>query len=224
MAEEQAVYDSYDGAILKDHWAFRGDVFDVPFTHNLGASTAIKTAQIELELVDSPYTTILSRTLADHSGQWDFTTSNEGTVTINPGDTATLDPGSYRYDIQLTDLSDRVFTVKAGTFTLRRDAVDNSETSPYPAWDTLEDINSTITDLLTCANASKLTTAIAGGEGTIYVESNAIFSATDDIRVVLDNGNYEDDTVSSTSGTTGLVLSGTIAGVASVGNVVMILP
>ena len=222
MAEEQLKYGTYDGMVSQDYWFSRGDTVDLPFTHNLGASTSIKTAQLEIELQASPYTTILSLTLADFPLQWDFTTSNEGIVTVAAGDTATLTPDSYNYDIQLTDLSDRVFTVKGGVLTLRRDVVDNSATSPYPAWDTRADIDATITELLACANASKLVTAIAGGEGTIYVTSNAIFSATDDIRVVLDSGAYEDDTISSVSGSTGLVLSGTIAGAASVGKVVRI--
>ena len=76
--------------------------------------------------------------------------------------------------------------------------------------------------MATCGNLSFLTVAIAGGEGTITVENGAVFTAADDIRVVLDDGTYEDDTIDSILNNE-LTLTGTIAGVAAVGNVVRIL-
>ena len=136
----------------------------------------------------------------------------------------TIAAGDYRYAVQLTDLSDRVYTPLKGLMTLAVDVVDNSGTSPYPSWDTLDDIWEDLVDLATCGNVSLLTTAIAGGEGTIYVANGAIFTALDSIRVVLTSGAYEDDSIAAggVSGNT-LTLAGTIAGVAAIGKPVRIL-
>jgi hypothetical protein len=223
MAEEQLGYSGERLTKTKNYWFPRGDTRDLIFEHDLGPSQAIKTAQLEVETNDSTATTILSLTLADHSSQWDFTTDDEGTVTINAVDTATLNTGVHRYAIQLTDLNDRVYTPVKGTLHLAVDVVDNTGTSPYPSWTTLDDLEEDIEQMATCADISWLTTAIAGGEGTIYVQNGAIFTAGDDIRVVLDSGAYEDDTIAA-GGVSGnaLTLSATIAGVAAVGNVVRI--
>ena len=223
--EQQLPYDGERLTVLYDFWMMRGDTRQITFDHDLGPSTAVKTAQIEMELVDSPYTTVMSATLADNSTQWDFTTSGKGIFTFIASNTSTLDPASYRYDIQLTDTSDRVYTCLAGVGTLRRDAVDNSTTSPYPAWDTLADIYADLVDLATCGDVSLLTVAATGGAtATLTVANGAIFTAADNVRVVLDDGTYEDDTIAG-GGVTGnvLTLTGTIAGEAAIGNVVRIL-
>ena len=223
MAEEQLGFDGERFAVKQDYWMFRGDTKELVFQHDLGAAAAVKAAQIELELEGDPYTTILSLTKADHSTQWDFTTDDEGTITFAALDSASLTPGSYRYDVQLTDQSDRVYTALYGTFQLNRDAVDNSGTSPYPNWTTLDDLEADIAGMATCANVSWLTVAATGGAmATLDVENGAIFKAADDIRLELTDGTYEDDIVASMD-VNEITLTATIAGEAAIGAVVRIL-
>ena len=224
MAEEQLTYDGERKTKIENYWFPRGDTRELSFEHDLGPVGAIKTAALELETNNTAATTVVALTLADHSSQWNFTTDGEGVVTFTADDTATIAAGDYRYAVQLTDLSDRVYTPLKGLMTLAVDVVDNSGTSPYPSWDTLDDIWEDLVDLATCGNVSLLTTAIAGGEGTIYVANGAIFTALDNIRVVLDSGLYEDDSIAAggVSGNT-LTLAGTIAGVAAIGKPVRIL-
>jgi len=225
MAEEQLPYSGQRLTRIQDYWLMRGDTRQLTFSHDLGVAASVKTAQIEVELQATPYTTIISLTLADNVAQWDFSTSGIGIVTIAAGDTATLDPGSYSYDIQLTDNSDLVYTPVAGVMTLRRDVVDNSATSPYPAWDTLSDLQTDISDIASCANVSFLTVAATGGAtATLTVANGAIFTAADDVRVILTDGTYEDDAIAG-GGVSGNVLTlvGTIAGEAAIGKPVRIL-
>ena len=210
-------------ALRKDFWMMRGDTRDTTFAHDLGSAATVKTAEIEMETNDSDATIVLSLTKADHNSQWDFTTDDEGTIIISADDTATLDIGSYRYAIQLTDQSDRVYTAQWGLFTLENDVVDNSGTSPYPSWTTLTDLQTDISDMATCGNLSWLTVASTGGAmTTLDVENGAIFTALDDIRLVLTNGSYEDDVVASMSSNE-ITLTATIAGEAAIGAVVRIL-
>ena len=229
MAQEKQIpYDDQQITAIKDWWMPRGDTRELPFEHTLGAAAAVKTAQIELKAKagDGNYTAgtvVVSLTKADHSTQWDFTTSNEGIVTFAEGNTATIYANGYDYAVQLTDQSDRVFTVMRGTITLQADVVDNDSTSPYPSWDTLSDLQTDISQMAACGNLSWLTVAATGGaQATLDVENGAIFTATDNIRLVLDSGSYEDDTIASIIDNE-LTLSGTIAGEAAIGNVVRIL-
>lgn len=221
MGEEQLKYSGERLTKIQDYWMPRGDTRQLTFAHDLGAAAAVKTARLQVK--NSAGTVLVSLTLADHASQWDFTTDDEGTITFQADDTASVDEGSHTYGVELTDQSDRVYTPIKGTLTLADDVVDNTGSSPYPDWDTLDDLETDISQMATCGNLSWLTTAIAGGEGTIYVENGAIFTAADDIRVVLDDGTYEDDTIAAggVSGNT-LTLSATIAGAAAVGNVVRI--
>lgn len=210
-------------ALNIDRWMMRGDTKDITFAHDLGSSTSVKTAQLEIETNDDAATIQLSLTLADHPAQWDFSTDDAGTIDILADDTATLDFGSYRYAIQLTDMSDRVYTTQWGLITFDNDVVNNNGTSPYPSWTTLDDFNTTLNELLTCANASKLTVAATGGAmTTLDVADGDIFTALDDIRLSLTNGNYEDDIVASMSSNE-ITLTSTIAGEAAIGAVVRII-
>ena len=210
-------------ALNKDFWMMRGDTRHIVFAHDLGPSTAVKTAQLEIETNDSTATIMLSLTLANHSAQWDFTTDDEGIILLTADNTATIDFGSYRYAVQLTDQSDRVYTAQWGLLTLKSDVVDNDGTSPYPDWDTLDDLRTDISDMATCGNLSWLTAAATGGAmATLDVENGAIYTAADDIRLVLTNGNYEDDIVASMSDNE-ITLTATIAGEAAIGAVVRIL-
>jgi len=223
MADEQLGYDGGRKAVKQDWWMLRGDTKDIVFAHELGAAAAVKTAQLEIELVASPYTTILSLTLADHSAKWDFTTDNEGIVTPAATDTVTLTPGQYRYDIQLTDQTDLVYTPVYGTFTISRDAVDGSGTSPYPAWTTLDDLEEQISDMASCALVTWLTAVVTGGaQSVIEVQNGAIATGTPGIRLILTNGSYEDDTIASIDGNEWTV-AGTFAGEAAIGKPVRIL-
>lgn len=219
----QLGYDNERYALQKDMWMMRGDTRHLPFAHDLGASTSVKTAQLEVETNDDAATIVISLTLAVHPSQWNFTTDDQGVILISAVDTASITLGSYRYAIQLTDLSDRVYTPQFGILTLENDVVNNSGTSPYPSWDTLEDLEDDIEQMATCGNLSWLTVAATGGsQATLDVQNGAIFTATDNIRLVLDNGSYEDDVVDSVSDNE-ITLTGTIAGEASIGNVVRIL-
>jgi len=219
----QLGYDNERYAINKDVWMMRGDTRHLIFPHDLGAAANIKTAQIEVETNDDTATIVISLTKAAHPTQWDFTTDDQGTILINALDTASITLGAYRYGIQLTDNSDRVYTAQWGIFTLQNDVVNNSGTSPYPSWDTLQDLEDDIEQMATCGDVSWLTVAATGGsQATLDVQNGAIFTATDNIRLVLDNGSYEDDVVDSVSDNE-ITLTGTIAGEASIGNVVRIL-
>ena len=223
MADKQLGYDGGRRAVKKDFWMLRGDTKDLVFAHELGTAAAVKTAQLEIELIDSPYTTLLSLTLADHSTQWDFTTDDEGTVTIAADDTATLTPGEYRYDVQLTTQTDLVYTPIYGTFKLVREAVDNSGTSPYPSWTTLDDLEEDISDMAACALVTWLTAVVTGGaQSVINVENGGIATGTPGVRLILDNGSYEDDTIASINGNEWTV-AGTFAGEAAIGKPVRIL-
>ena len=223
MASEQLAYNGGRKAIQQDYWMMRGDTKHIVFAHELGAAAAVKTAQLEMETNDTTATIVVSLTLADDPTQWDFTTSNEGTITIAAIDTASIAFGSYRYAIQLTDQTDLVYTCKYGLITLANDVVNNSGTSPYPSWTTLDDLELQIEQMATCGNLSWLTVAATGGAmATLDVQNGAIFTAADDIRLVLDDGTYEDDVVDSVLANE-ITLTGTIAGEAAIGAVVRIL-
>ena len=177
MAENtQLAYSGERYALRKDFWMMRGDTRHITFPHDLGPSGAVKTAQLEVETNDSAATIVLSLTKADDSTQWDFTTDDEGTILIVATDTATIDFDSYRYAVQLTDQSDRVYTAQWGLLTLENDVVNNDGTSPYPDWDTLDDLRTDISDMATCGNLSWLTVAATGGAmATLDVENGAIY-------------------------------------------------
>lgn len=224
MADDgQLGYGGERFAIKHDFWMMRGDTRDLIFAHDLGAAALVKTAQLEVETNDDAATIVISLTKADHASQWDFTTDDEGTILLSATDTATIALGSYRYAIQLTDLSDRVYTAQYGVLTLENDVVNNDGTSPYPSWPTLDDLEADIEGMATCANVSWLTVAATGGATTtLTVQNGEIFTALDDIRLEIDGGTYEDDAVASKVGNV-LTLSATIAGEAAIGNVVRIL-
>lgn len=220
MANEQLAYNGERLAVRKDYWMPRGDTKQIVFDHDLGAAAAVKTARLQVK--NSSDTVLVSLTKADHASQWDFSTSGQGIVTLAASDTATITEGTYDFGIELTDQNDYVYTPVLGTINLSDDVVDNTGSSPYPSWDTLDDLELDIEQMATCGNITWLTTALAGGEGTLDVQNGAIGSATNNIRVVLDDGTYEDDTIDSVTDNE-WTLSGTISGAASVGNVVRIL-
>jgi hypothetical protein len=226
MAEtKQLGYNEARYAIEQSVWMMRGDTRQIVFSHDLGSSATVKTAQLEAETNDDNATIVISLTKADHPSQWDFSTDNKGIILLEADDTATLALGAYRYAVQLTDQSDRVYTAQYGLISLENDVVNNDGTSPYPSWDTLEDLQNDIEQIATCGDLSWLTVAATGGAtATLTVQNGDVFTAGDDIRVVLDDGTYEDDAIAG-GGVSGnvLTLTGTIAGEAAIGNVVRIL-
>jgi len=220
---DQLPYNGQRYAVNKNYWMMRGDTRQITFQHDLGAAAAVKTAQFEMETNDSTATIVVSLTLADDASQWDLTTSNVGIITLSALDTASLEFDTYRYAVQFTDQNDLVYTVLYGLITLENDVVNNSGTSPYPSWTTLTDLQTDISQMATCGNLSWLTVAATGGaQATLDVQNGAIFTAADNIRLVLDDGTYEDDVIDSISSNE-LTLTGTIAGEAAIGAVVRIL-
>ncbi|WP_455218508.1 hypothetical protein [Kaarinaea lacus] len=206
----------------------RGDDRELIFNHVLGPSSAIKEARFHV--VDSDDTVVIALSLDSDAAQWDFSTSNVGTITINSADTVGVSIGNYQYAIELIDQSDLVYTPQRGSFELSDDIVDNAGSAPYLSWSTRDDLNSDITALetdisqmATCGDFSYLTVAIVGGEGSITVANGDLFAnaGAANIRVILDSGSYEDDTISSVSGNV-ITLSGTVAGAAASGNPVRI--
>jgi hypothetical protein len=205
----------------------RADDRDLVFKHVLGPSAAVKEARFHVADTNDVVTIALA--LDTHPTQWDFTTDDEGTISIASADTVGVTLGEYNYAIELIDQNDLVYTVQRGGFTLSDDIVANTGTAPYLSWSTRDDLDDDvealeddIVQMASCGDFSFLTVAIAGGEGTITVANGAIFTGTPNIRVMLDNGTYEDDSVASKVGNV-LTLSGTIAGVAAIGQPVRIL-
>ena len=209
----------------------RADDRHVPFDHVLGPVSAIKEAR--LHIVDTSGTTdvvVVSLNKADHSSQWDFTTDDAGIILITSANTIGLDLEAYSYAIELVAQDDTVYTPQRGSFVLSDDVVTNSGTAPYLSWSTRDDLDSDIDDLetdisdmATCGNLSWLTVAATGGAmATLDVENGAIFTALDDIRLVLTSGAYEDDVVASMNSNE-ITLTATIAGEAAIGAVVRIL-
>jgi len=211
----------------------RGEDRELVFKHVLGPSSAIKEARFHVVGEATDDTVYIALALDANPTQWDFSTDDEGIISIASGDTAGedngVDIGQYDYAIELIDQNDLVYTPQRGKFTITDDVVDNGGSAPYLSWTTRETLdaaitanNATLTAMATCGNFAFLTVAIAGGEGTITIDGDTSYFDGQDIRVMLDSGAYEDDTVASVSGYT-CTLTGTIAGAAAIGNVVRIL-
>lgn len=206
----------------------RSDDRELVFKHVLGPSSAVKEARFHV--TDGDGTVMIALALDTQPAQWDFTTDDEGTITIASADTTGVALAPYNYAIELIDQSDLVYTVQRGEFDLTDDIVANTGTAPYLSWatreeldDDVDDLENELSDIASCGDFSWLTVAIAGGEGTITVKNGQIFedAGTPDIRVALDSGGYEDDTVVSVAGNV-VTLTATIAGAAAIGKMVRI--
>jgi len=229
---EQLLYNDIRKTEDKDKSLPRGDDRHFPFDHVLGPSSAIKEAYFEI--VESPdtnsETVLVALSLDEHADQWDFTTDNRGIILITYDDTKGLTVGSYSFAVELIDQTDQHYTPVRGSFEITADIINDSETAPYLSWTTRADLTTDIAALevemiqmQTCGNFSELTVAATGGsQATLDVANGAIFTAADNIRLVLDDGTYEDDVVDSVSSNE-LTLTGTIAGEAAIGNKVRIL-
>lgn len=204
-----------------------GDDRYLPFTHTLGDWTNV--AEARLAVKDAFGNVVIASSLEENAADWDTDTANEGSVLISSTASAIPSGQNYRYEVELIDNDGIVTTVQRGTFTVSwGDIVDNDGSAPYLSWSTRDDLDlvlsqlrSEITQLETCGNFSELTVAVAGGEGSLTVKNGAIFDGQD-IRVSLDNGSFEDDSVASVSGNV-LTLTGTISGVAAIGNKVRVI-
>lgn len=103
----------------------RGDSATIPFTHTFGASGNI--AEARLMVRNRPDGDLVyALTLSGEAGQWDFSVSNAGEITVLPGDTDGLLAGDWFYDIELEHDDGTVTTFQKGRYYLRPDIVNDA--------------------------------------------------------------------------------------------------
>ena len=147
-----------------------------------------------------------------HSAQFDYSTDYKIDITLNAVDTVGLPLAAYKYGIEITDNSNRIYTPFTGIFSLIADVVyDDSASAAYLSRTTLDEYEDAMDSALACVN----------GTSAVVVTAPGIFLVTDDIVVALDDGTREkhaiDTIVSYTLNLDGTTLGDDVAQ----GNVVM---
>ncbi len=108
-----------------DCYHIRGDSASMVFAHSLGAGSNV--AEARLVVRNRPGgAVIFSLSQTDHGGQWDFSTSDVGVITILPADTEDSAAGDWFYDIELTHTDDTVTTFQKGRYFLLADIASGS--------------------------------------------------------------------------------------------------
>lgn len=89
-----------------------------------GAAVVLTGASMSWALATSPgATALVTKTSADGDITVGGAGSNVATVALEPADTATVAPGVYTHELQITDGSGNVYTVYQGSLYLRGDVV-----------------------------------------------------------------------------------------------------
>lgn len=204
----------------------RGDTRKHTFTHVLGAAAAVKEARFMIRTDDTNETVLVSLSKDSNPTQFDFSTSNECTITLAASDTTGVALGSHKYALELVDQSDLVYTPWTGEFTLTDDVVNDDETAPHLSWNTratldaqIDALETKVSGMITSVNASYLASSASASATQITVNNGAVFSALDTIRVILDSGTYDDNTASTVSSSV-ITLGTPLAGAASANNIV----
>lgn len=105
----------------------RGDSATIDFVHTFGVSGNVAEARFMVrEKPDGDLLILLTKS-AD-SGQWDFTTSNAGEITLDPVDTEGVDAGDWFYEIELEHTDGTITTFQKGRFYLRADVATDAVT------------------------------------------------------------------------------------------------
>ena len=157
-----------------------------------------------------------------HSAQFDYSTDYKIDITLNAVDTVGLPLAAYKYGIEITDNSNRIYTPFTGIFSLIADVVyDDSASAAYLSRTTLDEYEDAMDSALACVNGTRTTAAASSGASAVVVTAPGIFLVTDDIVVALDDGTREkhaiDTIVSYTLNLDGTTLGDDVAQ----GNVVM---
>lgn len=207
----------------------RGDTREYTFAHELGLEAAVKEARFMVRTKDDLETAVVSLAWDTHPTQFDFSVSGQCTITFAAADTVGIDLDEYKYALELVDQNDLVYTPWRGSFTITDDVVNDGETAAHLSWSTREDLDAEIDiyeaqvlDMASAGDFSWLTAAASGGTDTLVVANGAIFTAADNIRIMLDDGTYDDDAVDSVVTNT-ITLTGTLTSAAAAYKMVRIL-
>ena len=207
----------------------RGESREYTFSHVLGAESAVKEARFMVRTDDTAETVIISYAWDTHPTQFDFSVDDECTVYFLAADTVGETLDTYKFALELVDQNDLVYTPWRGKFTISDDIVNDDETAAHLSYTVRSALTAEITiyesqviDMASAADFSWLTAAASLGTDTLVVANGAIYAATDSIRIMLDDGTYDDDTIASVTDET-ITLDGTLTSDAAAYNMVRLL-
>lgn len=161
--------------------------------------TARKTSSTE----DGLGTVVIQIASDTHSAQWTTTTNYEADLSFLDTDTQLLRAADSEtnliYDLELYLNDTTYYMVERGAGVIEYDVSHDDSTTPYPNWDTLEDYGELLDQYVAGFDRTFLSADASGSDTDIDVDDASIFSASDDIRVILDDGTYTEVTIDTIS-------------------------
>lgn len=135
--------------------------------------------------------------------------------------------GNLSFQVEITLINSEVFSPLTGTIVLNTDTVNDDETASYLSRTTRADLQADIDAFEIANDITRLTSAASSGASSITVDNVAIFSASDNIKVVLgdpfDSGTSTAEShqiAGAWGGTNPVTLVGTLGDDCAAGNIV----
>lgn len=126
------------------------------------------------------------------------------------------------YDIEMLHADGSKYTVERGSLRIEYDVTHDDSTATYLSWQTLADLETEIDGYAAGFDRTFMSADATTGATTIYVTTHSIFNVGDDIRIILDDGTYDQRTVATIdTDDSYLTFSGGLTSAASENNVVM---
>ena len=201
-----------------EHGSLAAEISEIKFTARIKDTSEPGTGTAAIEITND-----------DQPTQWTTSTNYEATLYILTADTdgfrkASVNQLDLAYDIQIIHNDGKKYTVEKGTLTIEPDITHDDSTAAYPSRDTLSDLETEIANYAAGFDRTFLSGAAVASDTDIDVTSAAIFSAGDDIRVLLDDGTYTQvtiDVISTNNVNFATSDPGGIDSAAAAGNVVL---
>jgi hypothetical protein len=135
----------------------------------------------------------------EQSAQWDVNEDFEAELTIYDSNTEGLtkanDQLQLDYDIEAEQVDGTFYTVEIGTLIIEADVTQDSGTAAYLSWKTRNAYRTELAGITACLDITYLSTAASASDTDIDVDNGALFSATDDICIYLDDGTVQEVTI-----------------------------
>lgn len=200
-----------------DHSSLITEVARITFTARKtadGGGDGIGTVVIQLTSSDSPF-------------QFVYDDENyKARIYFYDTDTAGLRAASNEtdliYDIEMLQADGSIYTIERGSLRIEYDVTHDDSTAAYLSWQKLADLETEIAAYASCVDRTFTSAAATAGATTIYVVTYSIFTVGDSIRIVLDDGTYDERTVATIdTDNSYLTFTGGLTSAVSANNVVM---
>jgi len=128
------------------------------------------------------------------------------------------------YDIEILHSDGSIYTAERGSLRVEYDVTHDDSTAAYLSWTTMGDLEDEIDGYAAAFDRTFLYSAASAGATTIYVLNSSVLDVGDDIRIILNDGTYDQRTIATiTEGTAydTITFSGGLTTAAAANSVVM---